>query len=90
MNKHTPMTWVENPRGTIDIVVAGRDAALVIAEILFPATHGERVTLARLFVAAPELLEALKKYHTRFADDVGSTQYEEISQLIAKAEGRKS
>lgn len=88
MNKHTPGPWKlvdwSHQERTNRVFVEGPGCVTIATT---KKENPQRVADARLISVAPELLEAVKKFFIRFEHEIGSTQYEEIRQLIAKAEG---
>lgn len=93
--KHTPGPWnlsgEVNRNGDCDVSITNTsDKGYFVGVLTQAATRPQeqREANAQLMVCSPELLERLKQFATRFSNDIGSTQYEEVMALIAKAEGR--
>ena len=85
--KHTPGTLESS--GTNIYIVGSTAREKLVA--LPPTPYSENVSYAKLFAAAPELLEALKRadaYFTRHLTSDNQGIADEVSQAIRKAEGR--
>jgi hypothetical protein len=94
MSKHTPGPWTTK-RGTSQMVSTDTTVAALSDHaddgarywIFSPADgHGDRAADAALIAAAPEMLEALKRWRDR--PSFRREDYEAACAAIAKAEGR--
>lgn len=86
MSKHTPGPWriVKNNNGTINIVGANDAEGFALKVALINNADEDN---ARVIVAAPELLDELKRL-VRWHDQLSAKDIAKAEAVIAKAEGR--